>query len=108
MPAVLPHMADGVGNHGAGGGKVVRQLGRAHKRHICAVLPGDLCDFVIIGGHDNLFKAACTSGGENAVGNHGFAVERTDVFTRNAFAAAACGDDTQGHKGFGGGQKKRR
>lgn len=31
------------------------------------------------------------------MGNHGFAVERFDVFAGDAFAAAAGGDDAEGH-----------
>ena len=99
LPAVLLHPLHGVGDDCACGGIVVGEFARARERDACAVLLGDGGDFGVVGGDDDLRKAACALGSGDAVGNHGFAVERFDVFAGDAFAAAAGGDDAEGHGG---------
>lgn len=58
LPAVLLHPLHGMGDDCACGGIVVGEFARARERDACAVLLGDGGDFGIVGGDDDLRKAA--------------------------------------------------
>ena len=58
LPAVLLHPLHGVGDDCACGGVVVGEFARAHKGDAGAVLLGDGGDFGVVGGDNDLRKAA--------------------------------------------------
>ena len=58
LPVVLLHPLHGMGDNRACGGIVVGEFARACEWDACAVLPGDGGDFGVVGGDDDLRKAA--------------------------------------------------
>ena len=89
------HLPNGVlGGGGVGGG-----LGAAEERLIRTVLPGDAGVALRIGGNVNGVEHPGGKGCFNGIGQQGLAVQRLDVFVRQALGAAAGGNDGDGTHG---------
>ena len=95
FPIAAQHLPDGVlGGSGIGGG-----LGAAEERFVRAVLPGDAGVALRIGGDVNGAEQPGGKGGFDGIGQQGLAVQRLDVFVRQALGAAAGGNDGDGTHG---------
>ena len=89
------HLPNGVlGGSGIGGG-----LGAAEERLVRAVLPGDAGVALRIGGNVNGVEQPGGEGRFDGICQQGLAVQRLDVFVRQALGAAAGGNDGDGTHG---------